>query len=436
MARVWAESVGCKVSLADAEGLQAGLLAAGHEAAACADEADVAVVTTCCVTAEAERSSRQRVRRLATKGLPVVVAGCAVGYRPEQFAVDGVVISSREGVPAAVSAVLARTATHGAGFGAHARQDATVGSLADAARSDGSTACHRRGRTRAVLKVQDGCASACTYCAVRLVRGEPWSLPLTDAVDAARAVLRSGCGELVISGINLGLYSGSRESGAPADLAELVAALVELSGLQRLRLSSIEPLHVDARLLRVLAHARVARHLHVPLQSADDGVLTDMGRPYTFARYCDTLAAVRAALPGAMISTDVIVGFPTESETAFERTLAAIGGPDGLFGRVHVFTYSPRPGTAAARLRPLPAAELRRRRAAALAAAAAAQEAAAERLVGGTVEVLLEDRRNGYWRGYSSEYARCVVAGPGRRGTLVTARVRDRVSAELLCEVV
>ena len=212
-----------------------------------------------------------------------------------------------------------------------------------------------------------------------------------------------------------------------------MTTLADLPGLQRLRLSSIEPLHLDERLLDALDHPRVARHLHLPLQSADDGVLADMGRPYTFARYLAAADAVRRRLPGAMISTDVIVGFPTESAAAFDRTLAAIGELR-LFGRVHVFSYSSRPGTPAGRLTPLPAAELRRRRREALAAAAEAARDFAEGLVGKTVEVLLEDRRDGVWRGYSSEYVRCRVEGEGRRGALVRAQAHRRDGTELICE--
>ena len=198
MARVWAEAVGCKVSRADAETLQAALLTAGHEPALSADQADVAVLTTCCVTAEAERSSRQRVRRLAAGGLPVVVTGCAAVYRGEQFAGDQVLTCPREGVPAAVAALV--------GGRVAAAQPGAASAVPPPARGR---------RTRAVLKVQDGCTSSCAYCAVRLVRGGPWSMPATDVLDAARAALDGGCGELVVSGINLGLYAGDRAGGGP-----------------------------------------------------------------------------------------------------------------------------------------------------------------------------------------------------------------------------
>ena len=184
---------------------------------------------------------------------------------------------------------------------------------------------------------------------MRLVRGRPRSTSLRDALAAARAALARGCGEIVLSGIDLGAWRDGE-----LRLPDLVLALAELPGLARLRLSSLEPRHLDERLLEALAHPRVARHLHVPLQSADDAVLAAMRRPYTFAQYASAAARMQARLGDCMLSTDVIVGFPAEDDAAFGRTLAAL--ESGLFGRVHVFAYSPRPGTAAAELPPLPAA--------------------------------------------------------------------------------
>jgi threonylcarbamoyladenosine tRNA methylthiotransferase MtaB len=153
------------------------------------------------------------------------------------------------------------------------------------------------------------------------------------------------------------------------------------------------------------------------LQSADDGVLAAMARPYTFAEFVETAARVRRRLGRVMLSTDVIVGFPAEDEAAFGRTLAAIEG--GLFGRVHVFAYSARPGTAAAELPPLPAAVVKERRARALAAAATAAAATRRAALGRPAEVLLEDRRDGLKRGYSSEYVRYYVRGHARLGEMV-----------------
>jgi threonylcarbamoyladenosine tRNA methylthiotransferase MtaB len=417
MARVCTAFVGCKVSQADADGLGAALVEAGHVGAEAADAADVAVVVTCCVTAEAERTSRKLVNRLAAGGRPVVVTGCAAAYRPEQFNTPGAVVAARSDVGAAVRELVG--AGEVSAVGAGAAHVPGVGEVADAGPAAGAGTALRRPRTRFTLRAQDGCSCSCAYCAVRLVRGPLWSLPLGQAVEAARLGLAAGCGEVVLSGINLGLY---RDPDG-ADLAELVGALCDLPELQRLRLSSLEPMHLHEPLLEALVHPTVARHLHVPLQSADDAVLAAMRRPYDFEEYGRRLERVRAVLGDVMVSTDVIVGFPGESEAAFDRTLAAIGPAAGLFGRVHVFPYSRRPGTAAAELPAVPVAEVRRRRAAALEAAAAARAAAAAAEVGTQVQVLAEDRVGGLWRGYTSKYTRCSFSGDARLGTLARVAV-------------
>ena len=414
--RVAASFVGCKVSQADGEGALAGLAAAGLEPVASRDVADVVVVHTCCVTAEAERKSRRLVRRAASAGKRVVVAGCAATLHPEQFRGDGITVAARPDW-AAVAAELASP-----------RPGGDCAGPADVPRGFGATAGAEApratpgARTRLVLKVQDGCAGACTYCVVRLVRGAPRSLPLAEALAAARAGLDRGCGEIVLSGIDLGAWRDGT-----ARLPELVAAVAGLDGLRRVRLSSVEPRHVTPELLDLLAHPRVARHLHVPLQSADDGVLRAMKRPYTAARYRQAVEGLRRAPGGAMLSTDVIVGYPTEDEAAFARTLETL--ESGLFGRAHVFAYSPRPGTAAAELPPLPAAVVKERMGRALAAAGAAALAARRAALGREAEVLVEERRDGLWRGYSSEYIRYTLRGPARRGELVTA-VADELAGD------
>jgi MiaB/RimO family radical SAM methylthiotransferase len=473
--KVAASFVGCKVSQADGEEALADLAAAGLQPVTTRENADVVVVHTCCVTAEAERKSRRLVRRAASAGKSVVVAGCAAALRPEQFKGDGVTVAARpdwaalaeqltahaadgrddgwESVVAGSDAVggiaddgndgAIRGATRDASDGVtrdtdddavqgpagrEGRDPATGQATGKAGAAAGGTTggspdeaprATPGARTRLVLKVQDGCAGVCTYCVVRLVRGEPRSVPLEEALAAARAGLARGCGEVVLSGIDLGAW---RDGGAR--LPELVAALAGLDGLRRVRLSSVEPRHVTPALLELLAHPHVARHLHVPLQSADDGVLRSMRRPYTFARYLRAVEGLRAAPGGAMLSTDVIVGYPTEDEAAFARTLEAL--ESGLFGRAHVFAYSARPGTAAEALRPLPAGVVRGRMGRALAAAEAAAAAARHAAIGREAEVLVEERRDGLWRGYSSEYVRYSLCGEARRGELVRA-VADEV---------
>jgi threonylcarbamoyladenosine tRNA methylthiotransferase MtaB len=394
MTRVTTAFVGCKVSQADGDEALAELTAAGLRPVGAREAADVVVVHTCCVTAEAERKSRRLVRRVAQDGRRVIVAGCAAALRPEQFEGPGVEVVARPQWAAVAAASGAQgSPPAGAALQASARPPVA--------------------RTRLVLKVQDGCAGHCSYCVVRLVRGRPRSTSLGDALAAARAGLARGCGEIVLSGIDLGAWHDGE-----LRLPELVLALAGLPGLARLRLSSLEPRHLDERLLEALAHPRVARHLHVPLQSADDAVLAAMRRPSTFAQYSVAAARMRARLGDCMLSTDVIVGFPVEDDAAFARTLAAL--ESGLFGRVHVFAYSPRPGTAAAELPPLPAALVKVRMRRALAAAEAAARSARRAALGRPAEVLVEERRDGLWRGYSSEYIRYYLDGVASPGSLIS----------------
>ena len=461
MTKVAASFVGCKVSQADGEDALAGLAAAGLEPVTVREAADVVVVHTCCVTAEAERKSRRLVRRAASSGRRVVVAGCAAALHPEQFEGEHVTVSARPDWTALAEQLRGcrrgslgqAAASSDAGptgdAGTRPTDDAADGVSPDATGDDvrgatahgtpvparraaglgaavaaaGGPAAGEPGeapratpgaRTRLVLKVQDGCAGVCAYCVVRLVRGEPRSVPLEEALAAARAGLARGCGEVVLSGIDLGAWRDG-ELRLPA----LVAAVAELDGLRRVRLSSVEPRHVTPALLDLLAHPGVARHLHVPLQSADDGVLRAMKRPYTFARYLRAGRGPAGGAGGAMLSTDVIVGYPTEDEAAFARTLEAL--ESGLFGRAHVFAYSSRPGTAAAELPQLPAAVVKERMGRALAAAEAAALAARHATIGREAEVLVEERRDGLWRGYSSEYVRYSLRGDARRGELVRA---------------
>ena len=396
MTRVASAFVGCKVSQADGEEALAELAAAGLRPVRARETADVVVVHTCCVTAEAERTSRRLVRRLAVGGRRVIVAGCAAALHPEQFDGPGVEVAARPDWTALAAASLASGASP---------QDAAPPEDADRVPA---------ARTRFVLKVQDGCSGRCSYCVVRLVRGRPRSTSRRDALAAARAGLARGCGEIVLSGIDLGAWQDGE-----LRLPDLVLGLADLPGLARVRLSSLEPRHLDERLLEALAHPRVARHLHVPLQSADDAVLAAMRRPSTFAQYSAAAARMQARLGDCMLSTDVIVGFPAEDDAAFERTLAAL--ESGLFGRVHVFAYSPRPGTAAAELPPLPATLVKERMGRALAAAGAAARSARRAALGRVAEVLVEERRDGLWRGYSSEYIRHYLDGAARPGSLIRA---------------
>ena len=327
------EFLGCKISQTDVQGVRERLLAGGLEEAR--EGGAVHVVNTCCVTNEAVAKSRKAVRAALRRGAEhVYVTGCATRLAPHTFAgADGRVTVVRETAEEAAERI---------------------------ARELGATTCvgppPRLERTRAFVKVQDGCTFGCAFCVIPRVRGTSRSRSLRAVLEEARRRIGQGHRELVVTGVNLGLY---RDPEASAKLPDVLQALAELDGIARVRLSSIEVNHLSQRLCDALAHPRVCPHLHVPLQSGDDGVLRAMRRRYDLATYTRRIERARASVPGLNLTGDVIVGFPAEDGAAFARTVAAIEAIG--FSRLHVFPYSPRPGTLTAGADPVPAAVKRRR---------------------------------------------------------------------------
>ncbi len=304
--------LGCKVSFADAQAARERLLADGHDERH--DAADIAVVNTCCVTHEAVSKSRQAVSRAARSHRRVYVTGCAANL-------DG----AFAGLPANVQ-VVARVGEEAA--------EAVAGEV-------GALGCMRHEprleRTRAFVKIQDGCSFSCAFCVIPLVRGGTRSRPAAKILEEVRRRAVQGHREIVLTGVNLGCF---RDRGAGYTLARLVREAGAVRGVERLRLSSIEVNHLTDELTDALRETETASaHLHVPLQSGDDGVLRAMRRRYTAAQYLGKVAAVG----DFNLTTDVIVGFPGESESAFERTLDVVRRAG--ITKVHVFPYSPRPGT-------------------------------------------------------------------------------------------
>jgi threonylcarbamoyladenosine tRNA methylthiotransferase MtaB len=377
--------LGCKVSHSDAQAVREALLRNGHSEVGAA--ADVAVVNGCCVTHEALRKSRQAASRAARSHTRVYVTGCAANLT-DAFA----------GMPPNVI-VVARPSEETPAF--VAGDVGAIGCVHAEARLD---------RVRAFVKVQDGCSFSCSFCVVPLVRGTSRSRPAQAVVAEVRRRVAQGHREVVLTGINLGCY---RDRAAGYGLPRLIRAVGATPGLARLRLSSIEVNHVNDELVRALRETpAVGRHLHVPLQSGDDGVLRDMARRYTADVYLRRLEA----LSDFNLTTDVIVGFPSEDEPAFERTLAVIRAAG--ITKVHVFPYSPRPGTeTAARDTVLP--HVKKDRSARLRAASHEACLARWRTKVGREDVVLVDRPG---RGYGDDYSPWFV--DAAVGTL--ARVRGR----------
>jgi len=380
-ARVSVVNLGCRVNRVEADVIASELERAGARLTS-ESEADAIVINTCAVTGEAEAKTRKAVRHAATlPQAPVVVAcGCVANlFSDEVAAIAPNVIVERD------KSAVARRVLEALG---------QVATDADAV-ADPSVACIPAaptplGRMRPGIKIQDGCDNRCTYCIVWKARGASRSLAAPDVVSAVRAACDRGAREVVLTGINLGRYedaSGERS----LNLASLIDLLMRETPIGRLRLSSIEPPDVDDELLAAMARhgERVAPFLHVCLQSGCDETLSRMGRVYDTALYRDVVRRAREALPGLALGTDLIVGFPGETDDEFARTLAFC--EEMRFAKMHVFRYSRRPGTPAAetpgQVEPRVMAE-RARRVRDLASAMRAAEAG--RLVGTEQLVLVQ----------------------------------------------
>src|SRR5438067_9271734 len=309
--------LGCKVSHTDAQDVRERLLADGHTELA--GGAEIAVVNTCCVTHEAVSKSRKEAARAARTHARVYVTGCGANLAADAFA----------GLPHNVVVVPRRS------------EDTPEFVAGDVGAIGCVQADVRLDRVRAFVKVQDGCSFSCNFCVIPLVRGPSRSRRAGAVLAEISRRVEQGHREVVLTGINLGCY---RDRAAGYDLPRLVREAGATPGLARLRLSSIEINHVDEKLVSALRETpTVSRHLHVPLQSGDDGVLRAMARRYTAATYLRRLEPLRDEFN---LTADVIVGFPTEDERAFDHTLRVVERA-GLT-KIHVFPYSPRPGTVTA----------------------------------------------------------------------------------------
>jgi threonylcarbamoyladenosine tRNA methylthiotransferase MtaB len=409
--------LGCKVSQADAMIARQALLAAGHREAA-EDEADLHVINTCCITSEAEAKSRQAVRRSLNTADRVLVAGCAANLNAAQFREIDHRVSAFVGTAEEVAGAMA------AGLGACAdlEHDVLAGRAAQTRSSD---------RTRGFVKVQDGCDCHCAYCIIPTVRGLARSRPASAILKEAERRVEQGQPEMVMTGISVGDYCDP-ENGL--ELGELMVAVARVPGVERVRLSSVEVIHVKDSLLDALAtEPKVCPHLHVPMQSGDDEVLKAMGRHYDSGEYLEAIAALRRAVPHVNVTTDVIVGFPTETEEAFQRTMQAVDAAG--ITKVHTFSYSPRPGTEADALgdRVPPQEKKRRSREMRGRSEVRSRHHRAEKL-GGRERVLIDKVADSQCSGYTGDYTRCYLpAGAAVRGQVVDVRCDELHADGIRC---
>ena len=402
-------TLGCKVNQYDSDAMRAILSESGFDVRDGLEPADIFVVNTCAVTAEAERKSRQAITRIlkVNPEAEIYVCGCASQNNFSPFARDGVrFISGTKG-----KLTLAREL-------ALRYQGADDGYFDKIVTSDFETAKQyedsREGltvRTRHFVKVQDGCNNFCAYCIVPYLRGRSRSRSLNSVLKEIESAEVSS-GEVVLTGINLSAYG--KDIGT--SLTDLVTALH--STTVRVRLGSLEVGVVDDKfLMATKGVGKFCPHFHLSLQSGDDGVLRDMNRKYTAEQFLLKVELIRRYYPDAGITTDIIVGYPTESEEAFANTVALARAAE--FSDIHVFPYSSRKGTVAGRLPVLPPETVTERQRKMLGVKKELSTKYRLKQLGKSVEVLIESKEDGLWSGHTPNYVK-VYTTEGERGLLVT----------------
>jgi threonylcarbamoyladenosine tRNA methylthiotransferase MtaB len=397
--RIYLESLGCRLNYAEMSALGRQLAGAGHELAASAEEADLCVVNSCAVTGEAARQSRQLARRIAraNPAARLIVTGCYATLEGETAArlpnVDLVVGNTHKDELLALIDDGRRTTDD--------ENPSSISSLRVLSSS----------RTRAFIKVQDGCRNRCTFCIVTVARGDERSRSIPEVVAEVNALHAEGYQEAVLTGVHLGGYG----SDLGAELRELVAALLADTTIPRLRLSSLEPFDLAPDFFDLWTQPgshRLMPHLHLPAQSGSDAVLRRMARRNRVADFEALVDAARARIPGLTITTDLIAGFPGESEADFEQTLAFARRVS--FAHMHIFPYSAREGTAAARFGGQVAEVERKRRVRELAALDAELGTMVRGSFVGQVRPVLWEHATdaGVWSGLTDNYLRVSTATP------------------------
>jgi threonylcarbamoyladenosine tRNA methylthiotransferase MtaB len=415
-------TLGCKVNYCETESLQALFEQAGYRITGFDEEADVYIINTCTVTAESDHKSRKAIRRARRRSPEalIVATGCYVQGAPDQIGqmeqADLLIGNrERENLPRLIK---------------NMEQGTPLNLVCSHQPNDGFELlppAPRRGRTRGFLKIQEGCNQRCTYCIVPLVRGPLRSMPPVAVTERVKILVESGCKEIVLTGVHLGLYGADLQQ---VSLASLLKEIVRIPGLIRLRLSSIEPTDITSELVdQIVSSSLICPHLHVPLQSGDGEILRLMKRPYEPVEFLYLAKWLKQEIPGLSLSSDVIVGFPGETEQHHRRSMALIR--EIGFSRLHVFKYSSRPGTVAAGFSGhLPNEAKERRSKEMIKLGEEMADDYRRRFIGSVQPVLVEKMvPNNYGEGFTPHYLKVRIYTPykGRhwRGKLVNARLES-----------
>jgi threonylcarbamoyladenosine tRNA methylthiotransferase MtaB len=401
--RIRVDSIGCRLNISEVEEMARAFAGSGHRIVGPGEIADLYVFNTCAVTHTAARKSRQIIRQMrrANPQAAVVVTGCYSQLDPQAVEALGVdlIVSNEEKdhLPQRVAE---------AGF----LEEADPIPAPEAASFISIPLEEGAGHTRAFIKVQDGCDNRCTFCIVTIARGAGRSRPVAEVVAEIKRLVALGYQEAVISGVHLGSYG--HDLGDPQGLQTLVQAILADTDLPRLRLSSLEPWDLSAPFFQLWQNERLLPHLHLPLQSGCDATLRRMARRTSQAEFARLLAEARVAIPDLSVTTDIIVGFPGETEAEFKESLVFV--EEMAFARLHIFRYSRREGTVAARMRGQVSSETMQARSQQMHSLnARLEETFRRRFLGRTVPVLWEDSEPyGFglqWSGLTGNYLRVVT---------------------------
>ncbi len=400
-------TLGCKVNQYDSDAMRTLFIRNGYSQAE-GDDADVYVINTCSVTSVGDRKSRQMVRRIrrAHPDAIIAVAGCYAQLAPEVFEQMGDVdvIVGHQNRSQIVQYV--EEAKH---------SDTTLNEVVDIMKvkdfENMEVDPEGEVKTRAFIKVQEGCDNYCTFCIIPYARGRLKSRLQKDAVEEIKKLVARGYREVVLTGIHLGNYGKDLHDGT--SLSTLVAELVKIPDLLRIRLGSIESVELSEELIQIIHNEpKVCRHLHLPIQSGSDSVLRGMNRHYRLPQYKKLIAELREKIPGLALTTDLIVGFPGETEENFQETLETL--KEIQFSGIHVFPYSQRTGTPAATYPNQVSNEVKKDR---VHRVQALEKDIAKKyrsqFLGQVVHVLAEEIKNGYYEGLTDEYIRVTIKSEG-----------------------
>lgn len=416
--RVFLSNLGCKLNQAEVDQLARSFRAAGHRIVDAFSEADIHVVNTCTVTHLAARDSRKIARRgkRVNPRLRTVLTGCYVAAEPEEAA-------RRTGADLVVP-------NHEKNRLLEKVQEAfpQAGQSTERWPRFPESPPPQLGRSRAPVKVEDGCNMRCSFCVIPATRGHQRSRPLPEVVGEVTDLAAAGFQEVVVTGVQISAYRWE-ENG----LYDLLRAILEQTGIGRVRLTSIAPWRFDLRLLDLFDSGRLCRHVHLSLQSGCAATLRRMRRPYDPDAFARLLEALRAAVPGLAVTTDLIVGFPGEDDDEFDDSLKF--ARQMQFARIHVFPFSPRPNTAAASLpRQVPFPLKRSRMKRALEEALSSRQRFEQRHVDTTALVLWEERKRRLWHGLTDNYLRAFSdSGADLAGRITSARLVAATRLGLRC---